>query len=86
MSPSAIPANDAAKMNTREMFGMSLSLLPEPEVLQAELAQINCKSLASVIVKLIAEHEPMLKAEADGTTITVRELGGTVAMTFTVSA
>lgn len=83
--PPAIPANDAAKASTRELFGMSL-LLPEPEVLQAELQHIGCKTLASIIAKLLAESEPMLKAEADGATVIVRERGGPRVFKVTVES
>jgi hypothetical protein len=68
-----------------EQFGIP-AVFPEPEVARADLARIRCKSLAGCIAKLIAEHEPMLKAEADGATVVVRERGGSAAMRFTVEA
>lgn len=60
-------------------------VFPEPEVAKADLSRIRCKSLAGVIAGLIAEHEPMLRAEVDGATVTVREIGGAGVMRFTVS-
>ena len=85
MPPHLQPTNDAAPMTTREAFGMSL-LLPEPEVLAAEMASINCRTLASIIAKLIVENEPLLKAECDGATVTVRERGGSCVMRVSVEA
>lgn len=78
------PANDAAPMNTQDMFGLSVALLPEPETLKADMNHIRCKSLASIIAGLINGNEPLLRAEADGSTIKVRELGGSAAMTIKV--
>jgi hypothetical protein len=61
-------------------------MIHEPEVLAADLARIQCKTLAGIIAELIADNEPLLKAEADGPTVTVRELGGPLVMRFTVEA
>jgi hypothetical protein len=58
---------------------------PEPEVMSGIMRSVRCKSLAALIAGLIAEHEPMLKAECDGATVTVREVGGSGTMCFTVS-
>jgi hypothetical protein len=63
-----------------------LHCAPEPEVHRATMSSLACKSLAATIAGLIAEHEPMLKAECDGATVTVREVGGSMAMRFTVEA
>ena len=65
-----------------EALGLPV-IVPEPEVLQRDLARIRCKSLASLIASLISEHEPMLRAEHDGVTVTVRDYDGNV-MQFTV--
>ena len=56
----------------------------EPEVLSADLSRIRCKALASTIAQLIAEHEPMLRATAEGATANVRVLGDPGVMQFTV--
>lgn len=80
------PANDAARMNTHEMFGISLAVLPEPEVLQADLAHIHCKSLAKIITDLLNSHEPLLVAECDGSNVTVRERGGSWVGRFMVQS
>lgn len=61
------------------------ALLPEPEVLRADLAQIQARSLARIIANLINENEPLLKAEADGTVLSVDERGGTGGFVVTVS-
>jgi len=58
---------------------------PEPEVMGGIMRSVRCKSLAGLIAGLIAEHEPMLKAEVDGATVTVREVGGNGVMRFTVT-
>jgi hypothetical protein len=58
---------------------------PEPEVMDGIMRSVRCKSLAALIAGLIAEHEPMLKAECDGATVTVREVGGNGTMRFTVN-
>lgn len=60
-------------------------VFPEPEVIAADLARIRCKSLASLIAGLLAEHEPMLRAEADGATVMVSVIGEREVMRFTVS-
>lgn len=79
------PANDAAMLKLRDALSMSLAI-PEPEVLGAQLACVKCKSLAKLIVSLIAEHEPLLMADADGATVVVREVGGDGTMRFTVTS
>lgn len=65
-------------------LGIGPALVPEPEVLRADLERIKCKSLAGLIAKLIAENEPMLRAECDGDTVTVREIGDSGTMRVTV--
>jgi hypothetical protein len=77
------PANDLVARQLVAL-GLSPALLPDPEVLKADLARIQCKTLASVIAGLIAEYEPMLKAEADGATVIVAEIGGGTAMKVTI--
>jgi hypothetical protein len=68
-----------------EALGLPM-VTPEPEVAQATIARVQCKSLARIITDLIADHEPLLKAECDGATVTVRERGGPGVMRFTVEA
>jgi hypothetical protein len=58
------------------------AVFPEPETLRADLARIQAKTLAGVIADLLNENEPLLKAEADGSTVTVR---GALAATMTVT-
>lgn len=60
------------------------AIAPEPEVVQSALASANCRSLARIIAALVNENEPLLKAEHDGATVTVRERGGAAVMSFTV--
>jgi hypothetical protein len=62
------------------------AIMPEPEVLKAGVARVQTKALASVVANLIAEHEPLLYALADGTTVTVRERGGPGQFKITVEA
>lgn len=92
----AMPLRQALTRSVAEECGMRVvadlcdiigipKVFPEPEVAAADLARIRCKSLAALIVGLIAEHEPMLRAECDGTSVIVREVGGGGAMCFTVS-
>lgn len=68
-----------------EALGLPV-IVPEPEVLRADLAHIQCKSLADLLVSLVNEIEPMLRASNDGATVTVREVGGSGTMRFTVEA
>lgn len=79
------PANDAAPLGLREALGLSL-VMPEPEVTLARLESLQCKSLACLIVGMIAEHEPLLHAECQGNTVVVREIGGGTEMRFTIEA
>lgn len=66
--------------------GAGLSLvMPEPEVIAADLSRIRCRTLASTIAHLIADHEPMLRATVDGATVSVRVLGDPEIMRFTVA-
>lgn len=60
--------------------------LDEPEVAQATIGRVQCKSLAACVAGLIADHEPLLKAEYNGATVTVRERGGPAVMRFTIEA
>lgn len=83
--PHLRPSNDPAPMSTREMFGLSLQM-PEPEVVRSTLARTGCKALARIIADLINENERLLEATCEGATVTVRERGGSSAMTFTVKA
>lgn len=57
---------------------------PEPEVARATLARCRHRSLASIIVALLTEHEPLLRAEQDGETVIVREIGDSGVMQFTI--
>jgi hypothetical protein len=66
-----------------ELLGLPI-VVPEPEVSRAAVRSVQCKSLASIIVEMIADQEPMLRAERDGATVTVREIGGSALMRFTV--
>lgn len=59
--------------------------LAEPEVIRADLARIQSKSLAKIIAALINENEPLLKAEQDGTVIAVDERGGPGGFVVTVT-
>lgn len=61
-------------------------VLVELEVAESTLARCRHKSLARIIADLLNENEPLLKAEADGATVTVRERGGYAVMRFTVEA
>lgn len=86
------PANDAAPLDLRDSLRISLDMLglpptiAEPEVARATMDSLKCKSLAILIADLIAEHEPLLRAEVDGATVTVREIGDGGVMQFTVEA
>lgn len=60
-------------------------VFPEAEVLAADLSRIRCLTLADTIAHLIAEHEPMLRAEADGPNVSVRVVGDPEVMRFTVT-
>jgi hypothetical protein len=62
------------------------NVIPEPEVTRKAVASVQCRSLAAVIAELLNDNEPLLKAEANGASVTVRERGGPATMTFTVSA
>ena len=66
-----------------ELMGFP-ALIPEPEVLAADLAHIRCKSLASLLVKLLTENEPLLMADVEGATVRVRDFDGNV-MRFEVT-
>lgn len=48
------------------------------------ISEANNRSLAGIITSLINENEPLLKAEQDGTTVTVRERGGPAVMVVEV--
>jgi hypothetical protein len=63
-------------------FGLP-QVFPEPEVVAADLSRIRCKSLAGIIVNLIGENEPMLRASHDGASVSVRDPDGNV-MQFTI--
>jgi hypothetical protein len=76
---------DAHLKQSLEMLGLPL-VVQEPEVVARDLARIQCKSLARVIAGLIADNEPLLKAEADGATVIVQERGGPMVMRVTVEA
>lgn len=60
-------------------------IIAEPEVVRADLASIQAKSLARIIAALINENEPLLKAEQDGTVIAVDERGGPGGFVVTVT-
>jgi predicted component of type VI protein secretion system len=83
MPPHLTPAMDPLLRQSLEALGLPI-VVPEPEVSRAAVRSVQCKSLASVIEALIADHEPMLRAERDGATVTVREIGGSALMRFTV--
>lgn len=65
-----------------EILGLP-TVFAEPEVVAADLSRIRCKSLASIIVNLIGENEPMLRASHDGASVSVRDPDGNV-MQFTI--
>jgi hypothetical protein len=66
--------------------GAGLTLVtPEPEVVRAQLSSIRCKTLADTIAHLLTEHEPMLRAKADGDTVSVRVLGDPEVMRFKIT-
>lgn len=67
-------------------MNLSNVLAFEPEVISADLSRIRCKSLASLILRLIEQNEPLLSVERDGATLTVRERGGSGVMRLTVEA
>jgi hypothetical protein len=60
-------------------------IVPEPEVIQRDLARIRCKSLARIIAGLLNDSEPLLAASADGPSVTVRVKGESETMRFTIS-
>lgn len=53
-----------------------LGAIMEPEVVRSTLAAGRERSLANIIAALLNENEPLLKAEHNGATVTVRERGG----------
>jgi hypothetical protein len=59
-------------------------VMQEAEVAARELGRIRAKSLASIIADLVNANEPMLKAQADGETVTVSERGGGAVMRVTI--
>jgi hypothetical protein len=67
-----------------EALGLPL-VVPEPEVVKAIEQSVQCNALAIMIERALS-GEPLLKIERDGATITVREVGGTGTMKFTVEA
>lgn len=74
-------------MNQLAQMFDALGLPPaiqEPEVAARELSHIRARSLAHIIAALVNENEPMLKAEADGATVTISERGGGAAMRLTI--
>jgi hypothetical protein len=71
------PSNDGAPMSVRDMLELSLQL--------ETLGAANCRSLASIIAALINENEPLLRAEAEGASVTVREIGGTTTLKCVVT-
>jgi hypothetical protein len=79
--PHYAPANDAQRPDLRTALGLSIALLPEPEVLKADIGHIRCKTLADMIAHLINETEPMLRAKAEGATVTVRDCDGAMRLT-----
>jgi hypothetical protein len=86
MPPHYQPDLRQALLRSLAEEGARLALCtPEPEVLGGMMKSIRCKSLAATLAGLIAEHEPMLRAECDGATVSVRDLGGSATMTFTVT-
>jgi len=79
----AEPRQDLLRSFAAE-FGVPLHLV-EPEVVRADLARIQAKSLARIIADLINANEPLLKAEADGEVIAVDERGGNGGFVVTVT-
>jgi hypothetical protein len=75
---------DGCLRQSLEMLGLPV-IAQEPEVVAADLARIQCKTLASLITKFLNE-EPLLKATCNGATVTVREIGGTGEMQFTIAS
>jgi hypothetical protein len=49
---------------------------PEPELVVAQIDRARAHSLGRIVTDLINEHEPMLRAEWNGATVIVCELGG----------
>lgn len=74
---------DTLLRQSLEALGLPV-IVPEPEVTKAALRNIQCKSAAQVIAGLIADNEPMLRASVDGATVTLREIGGSGVMRFTI--
>jgi hypothetical protein len=95
--PPANPLRQQLIRSVAEEYGMRIvgdlcdhigipKVFPEPEVAARDLARIRCKSLADTIAYLLAENEPLLRAEADGATVTVNVIGEREVMRFTVEA
>ena len=84
----ALPHEELKRQLIRSCAALGIApvLVPEPEVLQRDLDRIQCKTLAKVIATLLAENEPLLTAEHDGATVTVREVGGDGVFKVTVEA
>lgn len=76
---------DALLKQSLEALGLPV-IAPEPEMLRADLARVKARALARVIAGLINDNEPLLRADADGTTVTVRELGDNGVMRVTVES
>lgn len=69
----------------RQLDALGLpAIIPEPEVTRRALAKVKSHSLASLLARLINQHEPMLRAECDGANLTVREIGDDYVMQCTV--
>ena len=72
-------------MNARPYIDpVLLGAIMEPEVVQSTLAAGRERSLANIIAALLNENEPLLKAEHNGKTVTVRERGGGAMLRFHV--
>lgn len=74
----AMPLRQALVRSLAEEGARLALCTPEPEVMGGIMRSIRCKSLAATIAGLIAEHEPMLRAECDGASVTVRDPDGNV--------
>lgn len=56
----------------------------EPETVEATLTQARVRATASIIARLLNENEPMLRAKAEGATVTVQVIGERKVQRFTV--
>jgi hypothetical protein len=83
MPPHLSPGNLAGRIQMLEALGLP-PIRPEPELLALAMQEIQCRTLAGLIAKLINENEPLLKAESLDATVTVSEIGSSGTFSFTI--